>query len=250
MGLAERNLYLADDIAIKNPNAVQEKPGDFARLFDLVVKHFEDLAASGVPAMTTISNIIHTAFKALRAYYLSLHEHHQDKNYRNALALNRKSLEYAIQASQSISGKYLKVLPKSFVAEVTKFLSRCITDLETTEFQLRAFITSSSQSGRRVSDDELGEKVYGTPENPLINDWDNADTLLGKIHGPETQIIEFPPKMKTTMVKPVLFDVADSYIEFPDFSDLMPKQAEKAGGDGKTLAQKAGGWLGWGWGNK
>ena len=118
-----------------------EKPEAFARLFDLTVGQFADLASGEISAVTEISKVILTSFKALRAYYLSLYESGINKNYRNALALNRASLEYAMGCAGHISGKYRKVLPSTFEATLSKFLTDCITDLETTEFQLRAYIT-------------------------------------------------------------------------------------------------------------
>ena len=45
----------------------------------------------------------------------------------------------------AVSGKYRKVLPSTFEATLSKFLTECITDLETTEFQLRAYITGSCE---------------------------------------------------------------------------------------------------------
>ena len=79
-----------------------------------------------------------------------------------------------------------------------------------------------------------------------MNDLENPDILEGKVQYPNTQIIDFPPKMKTTMQKPILFDVAESYIEFPDLTDLMPAKSQ-AQGDGKgSLVGKATSWFGWG----
>merc|ERR1711976_96278 len=210
-----------------------------------MVTQFSELAGSEIAAVVEISNVILTSFKALRAYYLSLYEASQNKNYRNALALNRARLEYAMNCAGSISGKYRKVLPSTFEAQVSKFLTECITDLETTEFQLRAYITSSqNNSGSGDKTKGLSSKVYGTKESPLMTDLNNPDILLGKVQYPNTQIIDFPPKMKTTMQKPILFDVAESYIEFPDFSDLMPEK--QAAGDGKGIFGKATSWFGWG----
>ena len=104
----------------------------------------------------------------------------------------------------------------------------------------------SSDTGTTSVDDSLASKVYGTASSPLMNDLNNPDILVGKVQYPDTQIIEFPPKMKTTMQKPILFDVAESYIEFPDLSDLMPVKSQ-AKGDGKDgLVGKATSWFGWG----
>lgn len=242
--MAERNLYCAQDLIEKKQK--YEKPEAFARLFDLTVGQFADLASGEISAVTEISKVILTSFKALRAYYLSLYESGINKNYRNALALNRASLEYAMGCAGHISGKYRKVLPSTFEATLSKFLTDCITDLETTEFQLRAYITSSDTGTDTSVDDSLASKVYGTASSPLMNDLNNPDILVGKVQYPDTQIIEFPPKMKTTMQKPILFDVAESYIEFPDLSDLMPVKSQ-AKGDGKDgLVGKATSWFGWG----
>merc|ERR1711981_101702 len=234
--MAERNLYLADELVFKNAAAVQDKPGDFARLFDLVVNQFNELTSSNIPKMVRVCNVILESFRGLRAYFLSLHEANTS-SYRNALALNRLALSCI---SNSTVSNYEKILPESFLKKLTQYMTTSVTQLELAEFQLRAYITSDHGKSSGEADEEaLAKKVYGTKDNPLVNDINNADVLLGRVSAPpDLNLVQFPPAMKTTMVKPVLFDVAESYIEFPDFSDMMPKSSAGGQGDGKSLVGK------------
>merc|ERR1712038_569598 len=117
MWMAERNIYLVEELDKKRENYVNEKPSDYARLFDLVVNQLTDLEVENdkLSPLKNVNNDLTAAFRALRAYYLTIHETKITENFRNALALNRLS----ISLSQDVNlEKYKTVLSATFLNRI------------------------------------------------------------------------------------------------------------------------------------
>ena len=75
---------------------------------------------------------------------------------------------------------------------------------------------------------------------PLVERLDSYyedPTLSGK----KANLVQFPPDFSPIPSKPVFFDLANSFIDFPDLSDKVEAK-KQTGGIGGFMK----GWLGWG----
>lgn len=59
-------------------------------------------------------------------------------------------------------------------------------------------------------------------------------------------LVEYPPKVKPVPVKPLFFDVAWNYIEYPGRASRMANGEATKAGDEKPREEKRRGWFGWG----
>lgn len=212
-----------------------KKPQDSVRLYDIILQQMTELKElSGLEENKKYQEEIAnqtTLFKAYRSYYLAK-ANTVARRWRESLIVYKSSLKFiesivTSNASKEIKDKALK-LRKDIQSEVYVAQAHCV--IEDTVEQPTEYLTAKN-----------------TPKikTPLIDRLDEYKEDTGIITK-SAKIVNMP-SMEPVPNKPLFFDLASNFVQFPDLSDKLdqpqnkPKQSAGMSGFVKGL---------FGWGGK
>lgn len=239
----ERNIYLVDQ-AKQNLESTSENPGDgkkvrpqdLTRLFEIISQNVLELQQiSGMEDDTVYQKeieVLSLSFKAFRCYYIA-ETLVALKRWKEAVALYVRSTNYATEA--------LKSKPKQF--KLTDKLQGLIKNIEGCKFSAHAYSV--------LEDDTTEESVlYGKTQKfskPLferLSQYKEDQQLNTK----NPNVFKLTPDMQPIPCKPLFFDLALNFVEFPSLDD----QLDNAGGAKKAagISGFVKGFLGWGGASK
>lgn len=239
MRTIERNNLLVQQAEEARKNNVQidgkkVRPHDLTRLYEIILQNFTELQLlpgfENDAAYQREVNEQMRAYQAFRCYYIaqvltSL------RRFREALAMLERCNTYT---TESLKSK----LDDKQLLEKLKILKK---DIESCKFEVHADSV--------LEDDEDDEEVKyssGKPykdKKPLVDRLDEYredSQVLTK----NPNIYKLPPSMEAVPCKPLFFDLACNFIEFPNLDDKTGAADSKKQGAGLTGLVK--GFLGWG----
>lgn len=240
----ERNNLLvqqAEDARKKNVQIDGKKvrPQDLTRLYEIILQNFTELQQlPGFEADEAYQREIETqmkAYRAFRCYYIA-QVLTGLRRFREALAMLERSSTYT---SESIANK----LTDKQLLDKLQVLKK---DIESCKFEVHA---DSVLEDDEDQDDETKYTSSGKAykdKKPLVDRLDeyrDETQVLTK----NPNIYKMPPPMEAIPCKPLFFDLACNFIEFPNLDDKTGAADSKKQGAGITGLVK--GFLGWG-GNK
>lgn len=239
----ERNIYLVDQ-ARQNLESTEKpagdgkkvRPQDLTRLFEIISQNVLELQQiAGMEDDTVYQKeieVLSLSFKAFRCYYIA-ETLVALKRWKEAVALYIRSTNYATEA--------LKSKPKQF--KLTEELERLIKNIEGCKFSAHAYSV--------LEDDTTEESVlFGKTQKstkPLferLSQYKEDQQLNTK----NPNVFKLTSDMQPIPCKPLFFDLALNFVEFPSLDD----QLDTPGG-GKKAAGISGfvkGFLGWGGASK
>ncbi|XP_063362163.1 signal recognition particle subunit SRP68 [Cydia amplana] len=239
MRTIERNNLLVQqaETARKNNTQIDGKkvrPQDLTRLYEIILQNFNELQQlpgfENDAAYQQEIEIQMKAYKAFRCYYIA-QVLTGLRRFREALAMLERCSTYTVE---SIASK----LDDKQLREKLETLKK---DIESCKFEVHADSV--------LEDDDEEEEKYtssGKPykdKKPLVDRLDEyrEDTqVLTK----NPNIFRMPPPMEAIPCKPLFFDLACNFIEFPNLEDKTGAADSKKQGAGITGLVK--GFLGWG----
>lgn len=212
------------------------RPHDLTRLYEIILQNYTELQQlPGFENDTAYQQEIEQqmkAYRALRCYYIA-QVLTGLRRFREALAMLERCNSYTAESlSSKINEKHLieklQVLKKDI--ESCKFEVHADSVLEDDEDQDED--NKYTSSGKPYKDkkllvdrlDEYREDTQALTKNP--------------------NIYKMPPPMEAIPCKPLFFDLACNFIEFPDLDDKTGAADNKKQGAGLTGLVK--GFLGWG----
>lgn len=234
----ERNLYL---VGQAKQNMEEEKssetsrkvrPQDISRLYEIILQNIAELQQlNGLENDKEYQTEIETlsyGFKAFRCYYIALTLVNL-KRWKEANCMYERSLKYANDAiKQKIKefdlDKDLKDLSKKI--EGSKFSALAYSVLET-DNQEESVLYGKSQKSTKP----LFERLDQYKEDTTLN-------------SRNPNVYKITPEMEAIPCKPLFFDLALNFVEFPSLEDKVETAASKKAGTGLTGFVK--GFLGFG----
>ncbi|XP_049869055.1 signal recognition particle subunit SRP68 [Pectinophora gossypiella] len=240
MRTIERNNLLVQQAeeARRNNQQIDGKkvrPHDLTRLYEIILQNytelqqlpgFEDDAAYQKEIETQM-----TAYRAFRCYYIA-QVLTGLRRFREALAMLERCSAYT---AESIASK----LDDKQLVEKLNVLKK---DIESCKFEVHADSVLEDDE----EDEETKYTSSGKPykdKKPLVERLDEyrEDTqVLTK----NPNLYKIPPPMEAIPCKPLFFDLACNFVEFPSLDDKTGAADSKKGGAGITGLVK--GFLGWG----
>ncbi|KPJ02700.1 Signal recognition particle 68 kDa protein [Papilio xuthus] len=210
------------------------RPQDLTRLYEIILQNYTELQQlPGFDTDEAYQREIETAmsaYRAFRCYYIA-QVLTGLRRFREALAMLERSTGYITEITSKIKDIHLKnkleMLQKDI--ESCKFVVHADSVLEDEEDDEENKYTSS---GKPYKD-----------KKPLVDRLDEyrEDTqLLTK----NPNVYKLPPPMEAIPCKPLFFDLACNFIEFPNLDDKTGAANSKKQGAGITGLVK--GFLGWG----
>ncbi|GBP38399.1 Signal recognition particle subunit SRP68 [Eumeta japonica] len=245
MRTIERNNLLvqqAEDARRKNIQIDGKKvrPQDLTRLYEIILQNFIELQQlPGFENNSSYQEEIETqikVYRAFRSYYIA-QVLTGLRRFREALAMLERSNVYIMESiSSNLSDKVL--LDKLDILK---------KDIESCKFEVHA-------DSVLEDDDDLDEETKYTSsgkaykeKKPLVDrldDYKEESQALTK----NPNIYKLPPPMEAIPCKPLFFDLACNFIEFPNLDEKTGTADSKKQGAGLTGLVK--GFLGWGKGDK
>jgi signal recognition particle subunit SRP68 len=230
----ERNLYLveqgkqtSEESNVAGGDKVEQvkkvKPQDLSRLYEIILQNITELQQ--LPGMETDTSYqaelesLAMSFKAFRCYYIALTLVNL-KRWKEGVAMYERSTNYASVA--------LKSKPKQF--DLEKDLRQLIKSVEGSKYSAHAYSIleddgSTEESvlyGRgQKSSKPLFERLSQYKEDPLLN-------------SRNPNVFKLTPEMEPIPCKPLFFDLALNYFEFPSLDDKMETPGKKGAAAGGT----------------
>lgn len=241
MRTIERNNLLVQQAEEARKNNLQidgkkVRPHDLTRLYEIILQNFTELQQlPGFENDVAYQQEIETqmkAYRAFRCYYIA-QVLTGLRRFREALAMLERCSTYT---AESISNK-LTDKPLSDKLQILK------KDIESCKFEVHA---DSVLEDDDEQDEETKYTSSGKPykdKKPLVDrleEYREDTQVLTK----NPNIYKMPPSMEAIPCKPLFFDLACNFIEFPNLDDKTGAADSKKQGAGLTGLVK--GFLGWG----
>ncbi|CAH0579119.1 unnamed protein product [Chrysodeixis includens] len=240
MRTIERNNLLVQQAEEARKNNIQidgkkVRPQDLTRLYEIILQNFTELQQ--LPGFETDAayqqeiEILTKAYRSFRCYYIA-QVLTGLRRFREALAMLERCSNYATESLNS------KLNDKQLVDKL-QLLKK---DVESCKFEVHA---DSVLEDDEDQDEDMKYTSSGKykDKKPLVDRLDEykEDTqVLTK----NPNIYKMPPSMEAIPCKPLFFDLACNFVEFPNLDDKTGAADNKKAGAGLTGLVK--GFLGWG----
>lgn len=209
------------------------RPQDLTRLYEIILQNYTELQQlPGFETDATYQKEIEMelkAYRAFRCYYIA-QVLTTLRRFREALAMLERCSTYT---SESLSSK---LADKQLINKL-KTLQK---DIESCKFEVHA---DSVLEDDDEEDTKFASGRSYKDKKPLVDrldDYREESQVLTK----NPNIFKMPPPMEAIPCKPLFFDLACNYIEFPNLDDKTGAANNKKQGAGITGLVK--GFLGWG----
>jgi signal recognition particle subunit SRP68 len=210
------------------------KPQDWVRLLDIIIQQTGELSQNESIKDVKLAQDYYDqqlqAYKALRVYYLAKTQGAQ-KRWKEAAVL----FDSASKALGKIPQK------SKFIKELEDLLKSVKETVDTDKINAQANCVLDKQEDHSLA---VPQKVYKS-KKPLIDRLDEfreEPQLLSK----NPNIVTLPPAMEPIPAKPLFYDLALNFVEFPDLTEKLEGGQPKQKGAGISGFVKG---L-WGWGKK
>ncbi|RZC27682.1 hypothetical protein BDFB_003840 [Asbolus verrucosus] len=210
------------------------KPQDWVRLLDIILQQTGELSQNESIKDVKLAQDYYEqqlqAYKALRIYYLARTQAAQ-KRWKEATVLFDS-------ASKALSKVPLK---GGFIKELEDLLKNVKENVDVDKINAQANCVLDLQEDQNIA---VPQKVYKS-KKPLIDRLDEfreEPQLLTK----NPNIVSLPPAMEPIPAKPLFYDLALNFVEFPDLTEKLEGGQPKQKGAGISGFVKG---L-WGWGKK
>lgn len=239
----ERNLYMVSQAKQSfdefngersGDGGKRVRPQDISRLYEIILQNIFELQQlqgfENDSNYQTEINELALAFKAFRTYYIALTLINL-KRWKEAVALYERSTKYAKDA---LSSKRMNQF--NLRAELTEL----VKTIEGSRFSAHAY--SVLEDDNTDSSALYGKVSKSTkPLYERLSEYREDQALLTK----NPNVFKLVPEMEPIPCKPLFFDLALNFIEFPDLDDQIQDPKKGAGISGFVK-----GFLGWGGANK
>ncbi|GLG95273.1 Signal recognition particle subunit SRP68 [Gryllus bimaculatus] len=241
----QRNLLMVEStqaaLADKNENAVEGRkvrPQDLTRLYEIILQNFNELQQlPGLEDDFQYQQELEEkikCYKAFRCFYIA-QSLATLRRWQDAMALYKRAELYV---SQALNGKHLNADLKAQLLKLKK-------NIEGEEFSAHAY---SVLEGETEEDDNgiiIGVKAGTRTKKPLserLSEYREDTSLLSR----SPNVYKLPPDMRPIPCKPLFFDLAYNFIEFPSLEEKIETSASGSKKAGAGITGFVKGLMGWG----
>lgn len=221
------------------------RPQDLTRLYEIILQNVTELQTvqgmeQDAEYQTEVEGL-NLSFKAFRCYYIAV-TLVALKRWKEAVALYQRSTNYAQSVTKN---KAMKALPFDLQSAMKELLEK----IEGSVFTAQAYSVLEQDEGAAAQEEgfvgakaqkntkPLYERLAVYKEDPQLN-------------SKNPNVFKLTPDMEPIPCKPLFFDLALNYIEFPALDHKMDQSAKGGKGgaqdEGKGISGLVKGFLGWG----
>ena len=234
--VAQAKQNLEDTSSSEKQEGKKTRPQDISRLYEIILQNVTELQQlNGMEADKKYQAEIETlalSFKSFRCYYIAV-TLVALKRWKESVAMYERSTKYAKESLAS------KSVPADF--DMTTGLKELIKTIEGCMFSAHAYSV--------LEDDNQEDTVlYGKTQKstkPLferISQYKEDAALNSR----NPNVFKLTPEMEPIPCKPLFFDLALNFVEFPSLEDKVETKQQKGAG----ISGFVKGFLGWGGGSK
>lgn len=213
------------------------RPQDISRLYEIILQNVSELQQlNGLENDGEYQKeieLLAQAFKAFRCYYIAVTLVNL-KRWKEAVSMYERSTKYvsgAVTVKEFNLGSDLKTLVKKI--EGSKFSAHAYSVLEA-DGQEETVLYGKAQKSSKP----LFERLDQYKEDPTLN-------------SRNPNVYKLTPEMEAIPCKPLFFDLALNFIEFPSLEDKVESPGKKGGAPGAGISGVVKGLKGlWGWGGE
>lgn len=237
----ERNIYLVAqakqslDEEKSSGEGKKVRPQDLTRLYEIISSNVTELQQiSGLEDDKDYQKeieVLSLSFKAFRCYYIAVTLVGM-KRWKEAVALYVRSTNYATEA--------LKQKPKQF--NLTDDLKQLITVIEGCKFSAHAYSVLEDDTSEEFVASGRSQKS-SKPLFDRLSEYKEDQQLNTK----NPNVFQLTPEMEPIPCKPLFFDLALNFVEFPSLDDKLDSPGAKKGAGISGFVK---GFLGWGGASK
>lgn len=220
------------------------RPQDLTRLYEIILQNVTELqTVQGMEQdaeYQTEMEGLNLSFKAFRCYYIAV-TLVALKRWKEAVALYQRSTNYAQSVTKN---KAMKALPFDLQSAMKELLEK----IEGSVFTAQAYSVLEQDEGAAQEEGIFGAKAQKNTK-PLFERlavYKEDPQLNSK----NPNVFKLTPDMEPIPCKPLFFDLALNYIEFPALDHKMDQSAKGGKGgaqdEGKGISGLVKGFLGWG----
>lgn len=205
------------------------RPQDLSRLYEIILQNITEMQQlSGLETDAEYQKEMETlalAFKAFRCYFIGVSLVNM-KRWKETVAMYERSTKYASEAinvKEYNLGVELKALIKTI--EGSKFSAHAHSVLEADGREETVLYGKAQKSSK-----PLFERLDQYKEDPTLN-------------SRNPNVYKLVPEMEAIPCKPLFFDLALNFIEFPSLEDKIETPGKKSGAGISGFVK---GFLGWG----
>lgn len=216
------------------------RPQDMTRLYEIILQNVGELQT--VQGMEQDAEYqaemegLNLSFKAFRCYYIAVTLVGL-KRWKEAVALYQRSTVYAEQVTKD---KAMKQLPFNLPAELKELLEKIAGSVYTAQ----AYSVLEVEEPQSVEEGIFGAKAQKNTK-PLYERL-SAYREDPQLNSKNPNVFKLTPDMEPIPCKPLFFDLALNYIEFPSLEHKMDQSAKGGQDEGKGISGLVKGFLGWG----
>lgn len=237
----QRNLCLVEQAKLNfdDPNQKSQtgtgegkrvRPQDLTRLYEIILQNVTEMQQiTGMeedPVYQAEVEHLALTFKAFRCYYIALTLVDM-KKWKEAVALYERSSNYANEALKQNTNDEFKMANE---------LKKLISIIDSCKFSAHAYSVLEDDN----SDDPIFTAKSQKSSKPLferLSQYKEDQSL----HTKNPNVFKMVPEMEAIPCKPLFFDLALNYVEFPSLEDKLQSADDKKGISGFVK-----GFLGWG----
>ncbi|XP_053694455.1 signal recognition particle subunit SRP68 [Sabethes cyaneus] len=239
----ERNLLLVaqSKLSLDDPNVSDKaqiegkkaKPQDLSRLYEIILQNVSEMQQlAGMESDAAYQSEIETlalSFKSFRCYYIAI-TLVALKRWREAVAMYERSTKYASEAVAS------KAISSDF--DLREELKQLVQTIEGCKF--------SAHANSVLEDDSEESVLYGRSTKTTKPLYERLSVYKedASLNSRNPNVFKLTPEMQPIPAKPLFFDLALNFVEFPSLEDKI----EQKGGSKQTAGMSGfvKGLFGWG----
>lgn len=206
------------------------RPQDISRLYEIILQNVTELQQlqgleNDQNYQQEIDFLAH-AFKGFRCYYIAL-TLINIKRWKEAVAMYERSIKYAENALR---------LKCNRLIDLDQDIKQLVSKIECSQFSAQAYSVLESDTTDEIN-------LYGKSTKPTkclferLSEYKEDAALNSK----QPNVFKMPPEMEPVPCKPLFFDLAWNFVEFPSLEDKI-----QTGDNKKGLSGLVKGFLGWG----
>lgn len=221
----------------KGVGAKRVRSQDLTRLYEIILQNITEMQQiSGMEEDNVYQSecdMLASAFKAFRCYYIAL-TLIEMKKWKEAVALYERSVNYA-NASLKSNPNQFNLVPE---------LQKLVKTIESCKFSAHAY--SVLEQGDDSTEDSIFYSKSQKSSKPLFERLSQykEDQTLNTTKSPN--VYKLTPEMEPIPCKPLFFDLALNYVEFPASLNDKVKSTGKKGENPAGISGFVKGFLGWG----
>lgn len=210
------------------------RPQDLSRLFEIMIQNITEMSQlhglENDSAYQMEMDILSQSFRAFRCFYIAITLVNMRK-WKEAVAMYERATKYA---HESLGNNVQEFNLKADLEEMLK-------TIEKSKFSAHAYSVLEVDTGLEETTTHVKALKSSKSLFQTIDKYKEDTTLNSR----NPNVYKLSPEMESIPCKPLFFDLALNFVEFPTLSDKIDLSSKKSHATGEGISGFVKGFLGW-----